>query len=92
MIVLMFRFMIFFLIFCACFSLTMLPLLMLMDVAVKCRSEKKVNLGDSVGGLLVSDFVAEKILLCVEEILKKCHLGSVDQVREYHLIAFGYIL
>ncbi|KAM0934113.1 hypothetical protein DsansV1_C32g0220571 [Dioscorea sansibarensis] len=61
-------------------DLTLLPLLLLLDVAVKCRSEKKVNLGGSVGGLRVSDFVAEKMLLCLEEILKKCHLGSVDQM------------
>ena len=71
--------------------MTLLPLLLLLDVAVKCRSEKKVNFGDSVGGLLVSDFVAEKMLLCLEEILKKCHLGSVDQVRECRLIALRYI-
>ncbi|KAJ0989927.1 hypothetical protein J5N97_008283 [Dioscorea zingiberensis] len=61
-------------------DLTLLPLLLLLDVAVKCRSEKKVDLGASLGALVVSDFVAENMLLCLEEILKKCHLGSVDQM------------
>lgn len=68
-------------------SYTLFPLLLLLDAAVNCRSPQKAN---SENKLLwfhaletphnVSDAVAEATILCLEELLKKCCLGSVDQV------------
>lgn len=34
----------------------------------------------------VSDSVAESVVLCLEEVLKKCQLGSVDQVSRAFFI------
>lgn len=73
------------------FSYTLFPLLLLLDAAVNCRSPPKVE-----GSVMVdipkvphkvSDVAAEGVLQCLEELLKKCHLGSVDQVYclECHL-------
>lgn len=65
----------------------MFPLLLLYDEAVNCRSSKNFSVEESSVGFStldnthkVSDSAAESILLCLEEVLKKCHLGSVDQV------------
>lgn len=65
----------------------MFPLLLLLDAAVDCRTSEKV---DSEGSAemfdvlkkphKVSDRVAEGVLQCLEELLVKCHLGSVEQV------------
>ncbi|KAL2475889.1 ARM repeat superfamily protein [Abeliophyllum distichum] len=69
------------------FDYTLFPLLLLLDAAVNCRTSLKANSEDR--SLLfdaletphnVSDAVAEATLLCLEELLKKCCLGSVDQM------------
>ncbi|XP_058218097.1 uncharacterized protein LOC131329059 isoform X2 [Rhododendron vialii] len=66
------------------FDYTLFPLLLLLDAAVNCRSPPKVE-----GSVMVdipkvphkvSDVAAEGVLRCLEELLKKCHLGSVDQM------------
>ena len=68
-------------------SYTLFPFLLLLDAAVQCREEKKAdsdggfgNAGSPLGGHAISDSVAEGMLMCLEELLKKCHLGSVNQV------------
>lgn len=58
----------------------MFPLLLLLDRAVECRS--KVDSDNSEGPLIVGDSVAEGVLKCLEELLKKCQIGSLDQVYE----------
>ena len=62
-----------------CFSYTMFPLLLLLDAAVQCRAREKADA--PMRALEISDCVAEGVLLCVEELLKKCHLGTVNQVH-----------
>ena len=66
------------------FSYTLFPLLLLFDAAVDCRSppklEESVMIDLPKGPHKVSDVTAEGVLQCLEELLKKCHLGSVDQV------------
>ncbi|PIA42782.1 hypothetical protein AQUCO_02000317v1 [Aquilegia coerulea] len=62
----------------------MFPLLLLLDAAVGCRSPQKVD-SEGKTGLLgvknaVSDSVAEGVVLCLEELLKKCYLGSINQM------------
>ncbi|RWW65028.1 hypothetical protein BHE74_00027689 [Ensete ventricosum] len=54
-----------------------------------CREEKKADTdggfvygGAPLGGHAISDSTAEGMLLCLEELLKKCHLGSVNQAAE----------
>ncbi|URE37306.1 TELO2 interacting protein 1 [Musa troglodytarum] len=66
---------------------TLFPFLLLLDAAVQCREEKKAdsaggfgNGGAPLGGHAISDSAAEGMLMCLEELLKKCHLGSVNQV------------
>lgn len=68
-------------------SFTLFPLLLLFDASVNCRSSMKTgskddSLASSTLGMehKVSDSVAEGVVLCLEEVLKKCPLGSVDQV------------
>ncbi|KAF9617967.1 hypothetical protein IFM89_039260 [Coptis chinensis] len=56
----------------------MFPLLLLLDAAVGCRSLERISSDGKLN--TVSDSVAEGVLLCLEEVLKKCHLGSVDQM------------
>lgn len=58
-----------------------------MDAAVRCRgqlkddSDERFHLHDvPKTPYKVSDKVAEGVIQCLEELLKKCHLGSVDQV------------
>ncbi|KAJ4705806.1 ARM repeat superfamily protein [Melia azedarach] len=59
------------------FDYTLFPLLLLLDAAVECRSsskeERKTN-------CKVSDRVAEGVIKCLEQLLSKCFLGSVDQM------------
>lgn len=62
----------------------MLPLLLLLDAAVDNRSSAKESVMNKVG-----DRVAEDVLKCLEELLGKCQLGSVDQVRSYIAITLG---
>lgn len=68
-------------------SFTLFPLLLLFDASVDCRSSTKTDskdnsLASSTLGMehKVSDSVAEGVVLCMEEVLKKCQLGSIDQV------------
>ncbi|XP_059277396.1 uncharacterized protein LOC132031442 isoform X1 [Lycium ferocissimum] len=62
------------------FDYTLFPLLLLLDAAVDSRSSTKV---DSNERLMMpntlSDIVMEGALHCLEELLKKCCIGSVDQ-------------
>lgn len=62
------------------FSYTLFPLLLLLDAAVACRSPEKVEISNPKMPHKVSDAVAEGVLQCLEELLIKCHLGSVEQV------------
>ncbi|GMN56495.1 hypothetical protein TIFTF001_025616 [Ficus carica] len=65
------------------FDYALFPLLLLLDAAVASRSPKKVDsesFSDSKMPHKVGDQVAEGILLCLEELLIKCHLGSVEQM------------
>ncbi|XP_043712910.1 uncharacterized protein LOC122661552 [Telopea speciosissima] len=69
------------------FDYTLFPLLLLLDTAVGCRSSPKNESYGNFGMLntqktphKISDSVAESMLLCLEELLKKCHFGSVDQM------------
>ncbi|PKA61628.1 hypothetical protein AXF42_Ash018609 [Apostasia shenzhenica] len=66
---------------------TLFPLLLLLDAAVHCRSGKKadssgccVSSDSSLNVHIVSDSVAEDTLRCLEELLRKCPLGSVNQM------------
>lgn len=68
-------------------SFILFPLLLLFDASVECRSSMKIDSKDDslVSSTLrvehkVSDSVAEGVVLCLEEVLKKCQLGSIDQV------------
>ncbi|KAL0300963.1 UNVERIFIED_CONTAM: hypothetical protein Sradi_6373100 [Sesamum radiatum] len=70
-----------------CFSYTLFPLLLLFDAAVNCRSSMKSDSKDNPlesntlrTAHKVSDSVAEGVVLCLEEVLKKCQIGSVDQM------------
>nr|KJB26970.1 hypothetical protein B456_004G269300 [Gossypium raimondii] len=60
------------------FDYTLFPLLLLLDAAVDCRSSQ--NKSESSNYKRVSDKVAEGVVECLEELLKKCHLSSVDQM------------
>ncbi|KAJ4963121.1 hypothetical protein NE237_023060 [Protea cynaroides] len=69
------------------FDYTLFPLLLLLDAAVSCRSLPKAESYGNFGMANtqktphnVSDSVAESMLLCLEDLLKKCHFGSVDQM------------
>ncbi|WOL09671.1 hypothetical protein Cni_G18424 [Canna indica] len=57
---------------------TMLPLLLLLDAAVQCRKEKKVDSNGAPSE--IRDSAAEGMLMCLEELLKKCQLTSVNQM------------
>ncbi|KAL8477803.1 hypothetical protein ACS0TY_029920 [Phlomoides rotata] len=66
---------------------TLFPLLLLFDASVNCRSSMESKSKDNSLVFIpleteqkVSDSVAECVVLCLEEVLKKCHLGSVDQM------------
>ncbi|XP_022952363.1 uncharacterized protein LOC111455069 isoform X1 [Cucurbita moschata] len=70
-----------------CFDYALFPLLLLLDAAVEDRSQQKVNSEKNIMKSVthdlpyrVSDSVAEGVLQCLEELLKKCHLGSVAQM------------
>ncbi|XP_062012029.1 uncharacterized protein LOC133728620 [Rosa rugosa] len=69
------------------FDYTLFPLLLLLDASVDCRSPKKLGSEEKVVSAnitkvpqKVSDSVAEGVLQCLEELLAKCLLGSVDQM------------
>lgn len=66
-----------------CFSYTLFPLLLLLDAAIQCRSSQKVDSQEMYvpkTPFQVSDGIAEGVVHCLEELLSKCHLNSVDQV------------
>lgn len=69
------------------FDYALFPLLLLLDAAVESRSlpkgdvkERSVVSGAPEVAHKVSDVVAEAVLSCLEELLYKCHVGSVDQL------------
>ncbi|KHN46513.1 uncharacterized protein LOC114425384 [Glycine soja] len=69
------------------FDYTLFPLLLLLDAAIQCRSTQKVDSQENYNmpGVLktpvnVSDGVAEGVVNCLEELLRKCRLNSVDQM------------
>lgn len=69
------------------FDFTLFPLLLLFDASVNSRSSMKTDSKDDslASSTLaeehkVHDSVAEGVVLCLEEVLKKCHLESVDQM------------
>ncbi|KAJ8761187.1 hypothetical protein K2173_001243 [Erythroxylum novogranatense] len=69
------------------FDYTLFPLLLILDAATDCRSQKKVNpekkdARDTAPKVTqkVSDQVAEGILQCLEELLIKCQLMSTNQM------------
>ncbi|GAV64137.1 hypothetical protein CFOL_v3_07655, partial [Cephalotus follicularis] len=69
------------------FDYVLFPLLLLLDVAVDCRSSQKEDSKENISTYdvpkvpqKVSDRVVEGVLQCLEELLTKCHLGSVDQM------------
>ncbi|PQM38627.1 uncharacterized protein Pyn_06456 [Prunus yedoensis var. nudiflora] len=69
------------------FDYTLFPFLLLLDAAVDCRTSKKLGSKEKVVSSnvskkpqKVSDSVAEGVLQCLEELLKKCLLGSADQM------------
>ncbi|XP_072963405.1 uncharacterized protein [Typha angustifolia] len=64
----------------SCFDYTLFPLLMLLDGAVGCRKEKEGGSEESLGVLEIGDSVAEGVLMCLESLLMKCRLGSVNQM------------
>ncbi|KAI5317412.1 hypothetical protein L3X38_037119 [Prunus dulcis] len=66
---------------------TLFPLLVLLDATVDCRTSNTLGSEEKVvsANVLkmpqkVSDSVAEGVLQCLEELIKKCLLGSVDQM------------
>lgn len=69
------------------FEYTLFPLLLLLDAAVDCRSLQKRNSEEKSAMLFanqtpnrVSDAVSEGVLQCLEGLLAKCRLGSVNQM------------
>lgn len=67
------------------FDYTLFPLLHLLGAAVDGRKQREINpeereVPPSHKPHRVSDMVAEAVLQCLEELLKKCYLGSVDQM------------
>ncbi|KAK7859044.1 telo2-interacting protein 1 like protein [Quercus suber] len=70
------------------FDYSLFPLLLLLDAAVDCRSQQKDDTKENFMPDVqkmpqkVSDNVAEGVLQCLEELLKKCHLRSVDQFND----------
>ncbi|XP_024008438.1 TELO2-interacting protein 1 homolog [Eutrema salsugineum] len=60
------------------FHYALFPLLLLLDGAVACRGQG--NNQPAKTPYRVSDKVAEGVISCLEELLKKCHIGSVDQM------------
>lgn len=62
------------------FDYTLFPLLLLLDAAVDSRSSPNVDSNERfIMPNTLSDIMMEDALHCLEELLKKCCLGSVDQ-------------
>lgn len=68
----------------ACLDYILFPLLLLLDASVACRSAKhmdSVNSPRRDGTLfMISDSVAEGVLSCLEELLRRCTLTTIDQL------------
>ncbi|PWZ22883.1 hypothetical protein Zm00014a_010735 [Zea mays] len=62
-----------------CFDYTVFPLLLLLDAAVQCRKQGNAP-GQVAGGIDIGDAVAEAGLTCLEVLLTKCRLTSVNQM------------
>ncbi|KAK4794723.1 hypothetical protein SAY86_012717 [Trapa natans] len=69
------------------FDYALFPLVLLLDTAIACRSPSKIDSDDrnieSIGPATpykVSDVVAEGVLSCLEELLKKCSLVMLNQM------------
>ncbi|KAL4579938.1 hypothetical protein LXL04_016109 [Taraxacum kok-saghyz] len=62
------------------FDYTLFPLLLLLEAAVNCRSSSNDKLKEGEKPPKISDIVAEGVLQCLEELLIKCHLGSMEQM------------
>jgi len=62
-----------------CFDYTVFPLLLLLDAAVQCRKQGNA-LGQGAGDIVITDAVAETGLACLEVLLSKCRLTSVNQM------------
>ncbi|XP_031381472.1 uncharacterized protein LOC116196072 isoform X2 [Punica granatum] len=66
------------------FDYTLFPLLLLLDAAIACRSSEKIDSDDRHKApdspYVVSDIVAEGVVNCLEELLKKCRLGMLNQM------------
>ncbi|GJM91565.1 hypothetical protein PR202_ga07947 [Eleusine coracana subsp. coracana] len=62
-----------------CFDYTVFPLLLLLDAAVQCRKNGNAP-GRSAGELDITDAIAEGGLACLEVLLTKCRLTSVNQM------------
>ncbi|PAN48255.1 hypothetical protein PAHAL_9G371600 [Panicum hallii] len=62
-----------------CFDYTVFPLLLLLDAAVQCRKQGNAP-EQSAGDIVITDAVAEAGLACLEVLLTKCRLTSVNQM------------
>ncbi|KAK9077656.1 hypothetical protein SSX86_005993 [Deinandra increscens subsp. villosa] len=60
------------------FDYSLFPLLLLLEAAVDCRSPPKEQMKENTPK--ISDAVAEDVIQCLEELLMRCHVGSVDQM------------
>ncbi|KAH9302063.1 hypothetical protein KI387_013646, partial [Taxus chinensis] len=61
-----------------CLDYILVPLLLLLDASIACRSTKDIDSTNMP--LKVSDSVAEGVLTCLEEVLKRCSLTSTNQL------------
>jgi hypothetical protein len=75
------------LVLCGVPSYTVFPLLLLLDAAVQCRKEANAS-----GELDISDAIAEGGLACLEVLLTKCRLTSVNQVLHFFFSASVYLM
>ncbi|KAG2550299.1 hypothetical protein PVAP13_9KG312978 [Panicum virgatum] len=62
-----------------CFDYTVFPLLLLLDAAVQCRKQGNATV-QGAGDIVITDAVAEAGLACLEVLLTKCRLTSVNQM------------
>ncbi|RLN15436.1 uncharacterized protein C2845_PM02G19050 [Panicum miliaceum] len=62
-----------------CFDYTVFPLLLLLDAAVQCRKQGNAP-EQGAGDIVITDAVAEAGLACLEVLLTKCRLTSVNQM------------
>ncbi|XP_071736555.1 uncharacterized protein [Rutidosis leptorrhynchoides] len=60
------------------FEYTLFPLLLLLEAAVECRSTPNDESKEKPHK--ISDAVAEGVIQCLDELLMKCYIGSVDQM------------